>query len=303
MLDVRAALHARRWPIVAVLGGVALAVITSLIYAGELQRKSLHDEVRWLRARLGEKRSLVARQQRELERVAHMVDSVVVKADSLRDNGAEVRRLARMEGEGGALIDRVSLAVTADIPAGPLSEPAARALEQLGVLEEQLGDIDESVAVVTALLRESPRGMRPGVPSLWPVSGDVSSGFGIRTSPYSGGRAMHTGIDIRAPYGVPVVATADGEVSFAGHESGYGGLVVLDHGREIDTMYAHLSAIYVHEGQRVVRGQPLGAVGNSGRSTGTHLHYEVRAFGSPVDPMSYLSGGTRGGVRRVAYRR
>jgi murein DD-endopeptidase MepM/ murein hydrolase activator NlpD len=309
MLNVRATLRRRRWSIVAVVGGVTLAIVTVLVYAGEQRRKSLHDEVRWLRARLAERRTLVARQQRELEEIAAKVDSVVDKADDLRANGAEVRRLARMEGEGGAIIDRVSVDVDADLPDGPMSEHAARALEQLDVLEDQLTDIDDSVAVLTALLRDSPRGMRPGVPSLWPVSGSVSSGFGIRESPYTGGRALHTGVDIRAAYGTPVFATGDGVVTFAGYESGYGGLVVIDHGREIDTMYAHLSAIYVHEDQRIVRGQPIGAVGSSGRATGPHLHYEVRSFGKPVDPMAYLSvrgngrDQRRAGVHRIAYRR
>ena len=109
MLDVRATLRRRRWSIFAVVGGVTLAIVTVLVCAGEQRRKSLHDEVRWLRARLAEKRILVARQQRELEEIAAKVDSVVDKADDLRANGAEVRRLARMEGEGGAIIDRVSV--------------------------------------------------------------------------------------------------------------------------------------------------------------------------------------------------
>jgi murein DD-endopeptidase MepM/ murein hydrolase activator NlpD len=99
---------------------------------------------------------------------------------------------------------------------------------------------------------------------------------------------MHPGIDIRGPYGTPVVAGGDGEVVFAGRDPGYGGLVVVAHPGEIETLYAHLSALYVHAGQTVRRGQPVGAIGATGRATGPHLHYEVRVASVPVDPGRYL---------------
>ena len=99
---------------------------------------------------------------------------------------------------------------------------------------------------------------------------------------------MHPGIDISARYGVPVGAGGDGKVIFAGRDSGYGGLVVIEHSSHVDTLYAHLSAIYVREAQAVRRGQPIGAIGASGRATGAHLHYEVRVRGTPVDPQRFL---------------
>src|SRR5262249_60439206 len=112
--------------------------------------------------------------------------------------------------------------------------------------------------------------------------GLVTSQFGVRESPYGEGVERHPGIDISARYGVPVSASGDGKIVFAGRDSGYGGLVVIDHGGELDTFYGHLSMLSVRAGQRGVRGQPIGAVGATGRATGAHLHYEVRVRGNPV---------------------
>ena len=125
-------------------------------------------------------------------------------------------------------------------------------------------------------------------PSLWPVQGRFIGPFGRRTDPFSGEGAFHTGVDIGAPTGTPVRATADGIVVFCQFDGGYGRLVVLDHGAGVQTYYAHMSAFYVHLGQEVRRGEQVGAVGSSGRVTAPHLHYEVRIAGSPVNPMRFL---------------
>jgi murein DD-endopeptidase MepM/ murein hydrolase activator NlpD len=125
-------------------------------------------------------------------------------------------------------------------------------------------------------------------PSIWPIEGIVTSSFGEREDPFNGEGAFHSGIDISAPYGTPVRATADGEVSSAAMGSGYGREVVLDHGHDLRTVYGHLSAIAVLPGQHVIRGQVIGYVGQSGRSTGPHLHYEVRVHNVPVNPHKYL---------------
>jgi len=128
-------------------------------------------------------------------------------------------------------------------------------------------------------------------PSIWPVEGRLMSGFGERTDPFSGEGAMHTGVDISAPSGTPVHATADGMIKFAGWFSGYGQVIIIDHGGGIETYYAHLSRIYVVEGQSVRRGEQIGAVGSTGRTTAPHLHYEVRLGGIPVNPHPYLAHG------------
>jgi len=125
-------------------------------------------------------------------------------------------------------------------------------------------------------------------PSLWPVEGRVASSFGQREDPINGEGAFHSGIDIDAPNGTPVRATGDGEVSGASMGAGYGREVVLDHGHDLRTVYGHLSAIAVIPGQHVTRGQVIGYVGQSGRATGPHLHYEVRVRNVPVNPHKYL---------------
>ena len=125
-------------------------------------------------------------------------------------------------------------------------------------------------------------------PSMWPVEGRVASSFGEREDPINGEGAFHTGVDIDAPYGTPVRAAGDGDVTGAQMGVGYGREVTLDHGHDMMTLYGHLSEIAVYPGQHVIRGQVIGYVGQSGRATGPHLHYEVRVHDVPVNPYKYL---------------
>jgi murein DD-endopeptidase MepM/ murein hydrolase activator NlpD len=129
------------------------------------------------------------------------------------------------------------------------------------------------------------------IPSDKPVRTNVAftSGFGVRSDPFERGAAMHPGIDLAGQYGTPIYATADGTVLRAGWNSGgYGNLVELDHGRGITTRYGHMSAILVEAGQHVTRGEQIGRMGSTGRSTGNHLHYEVRIDGRPVNPIPFM---------------
>jgi murein DD-endopeptidase MepM/ murein hydrolase activator NlpD len=127
-------------------------------------------------------------------------------------------------------------------------------------------------------------------PNLWPIIGPIRSSFGQREDPVTGNGEgeFHTGIDISAPMGTPIRATADGVVKSAEMESGYGREVIIDHGHNLETCYAHMSGFAVMAGQSVVRGQVIGYVGMSGRTTGAHLHYEVRIHNTPVNPHKYL---------------
>lgn len=126
-------------------------------------------------------------------------------------------------------------------------------------------------------------------PTLAPVTGVLSAAFGSRPDPFTGAREFHTGLDISAPSGHRIVAPANGTVVRAGWENGYGRFVQLSHGYGIATYYAHMEAIRVAEGQRVRRGDLIGLVGSTGRSTGPHLHYEVLVQGKPVDPLEYIT--------------
>ena len=125
-------------------------------------------------------------------------------------------------------------------------------------------------------------------PSMWPIEGRVGSSFGSREDPINGEGAFHSGMDIDAPYGTPVRAAADGNVAEAAMAAGYGREIVLNHGHDVSTIYGHLSAMAVTPGQHVNRGQVIGYVGQSGRATGPHLHYEVRVHKIPVNPHKYL---------------
>lgn len=128
------------------------------------------------------------------------------------------------------------------------------------------------------------------VPSGMPL-GDarLTSQFGMRTHPVLGGRRQHHGIDLSAPTGTPIYATADGTVSMAKYFGSYGNYIQIEHGGEMQTRYAHLSQISVPDGSRVTKGQLIGYVGSTGRSTGPHLHYEVRIAGAPVNPLPYMA--------------
>lgn len=125
-------------------------------------------------------------------------------------------------------------------------------------------------------------------PTLWPVEGRITGTYGARLDPFSGEGAFHRGVDISTGYGHAIVAPADGVVSFADFSSGYGRLVVIEHGHGITTRYGHMSAFSVSDGQHISRGDIIGYVGLSGRSTGPHLHYEVWVRGIPVNPYKYL---------------
>ena len=127
------------------------------------------------------------------------------------------------------------------------------------------------------------------LPGVWPVTGRLMGGYGERTDPFSGEGARHTGVDISAPVGTAVKAAADGIVMQASWNGGYGRCVVIDHGNGYQTWYAHLSRMDVMEGEEIRQGETLGAVGTSGRSTGPHLHYEVRIHSTPVNPYRFLA--------------
>ena len=122
----------------------------------------------------------------------------------------------------------------------------------------------------------------------WPVHGPITSPFGMRTDPITGRWQLHSGIDIGADYGVPITASADGNVIYAGWYGGYGNAIIIDHGSGYSTLYAHCSTIYVVLNQLVRRGQAIGAVGATGWATGPHLHFEIRQNGVPIDPLSRL---------------
>ncbi|MFA6034983.1 MAG: M23 family metallopeptidase [Myxococcota bacterium] len=175
-----------------------------------------------------------------------------------------------------------------------IKESKASQMLRLALLRSRVESIHAEAGRTEENLREmksffeAQKTMLSSTPSRWPSNGWVTSDFGHRYDPYTGDRSMHTGLDIATDPGTPVVAPADGQIISTEYHPNYGKMILIDHGNSIMTLYAHLSEVSVSEGDRVLRGVKLGAVGNSGRSTGPHLHYEVHVNGIPVNPMKYI---------------
>jgi murein DD-endopeptidase MepM/ murein hydrolase activator NlpD len=167
--------------------------------------------------------------------------------------------------------------------------------EALKEMHEELSQLKGAASRQEASLQllieyfEDKRSLYASTPSAWPVRGWVTSPFGNRTSPFSGIEKFHEGIDIAAQTGTPIMAPADGVVIAAGFNTGYGNMVEISHGYGIKTIFAHNSRLNVKAGQRVKRGDVIAYLGDSGSSTGPHLHYEVRLNGLPVNPMRYMN--------------
>ncbi|MEP6570959.1 MAG: M23 family metallopeptidase [Acidobacteriota bacterium] len=204
------------------------------------------------------------RQREALNDLNNRVEAVEDTSRKLAEKSGVVNQEAVTPGTGG--------------PALPLDA------NSLAALEGKMNHLERNIKAYENVLRE-----RGYTPSIWPVVGKLESGFGGRRNPFGGsGYEFHTGQDIDAQTGDPVVAGASGTVTFAGVQNGYGNLIVIDHGGALTTRYGHLSHIDVTQGQTVARGQFIGKVGSTGRSTGPHLHYEIRINDEPVDPLRYL---------------
>jgi murein DD-endopeptidase MepM/ murein hydrolase activator NlpD len=150
----------------------------------------------------------------------------------------------------------------------------------ISAIEDNINKLDQHLLDKSSFLNSTP--------TLLPAQGWITSYFGQRISPYSGKLKMHEGIDVGAPYGTPIFSPADGVVTYSGEKAGFGKFVQVDHGYGIETIYAHSQALFVKSGERIKRGVKLAAVGNTGHSTGPHLHYEVRVNGIAVDPLYFI---------------
>lgn len=178
-----------------------------------------------------------------------------------------------------------------DLHKGELAAENNRDYAQLSVRVEKLVSEtnlrEQGVLELWEALSER-QSLMNATPSIRPVSGWFTSKFGYRLSPFTNLPMMHNGADIAASPGAPVYAPADGVVSYVGYDGGYGNLISVDHGYGVVTRYGHNSRVYVAVGQKVKRRDIIAAVGNTGRSTGPHLHYEVRVNGIPMDPTNYV---------------
>ncbi len=168
-----------------------------------------------------------------------------------------------------------------------LSSQYARFDYQFNKIRGVIRDLETNIHELDQFLLDKESFLR-STPTILPSNGWITSYFGPRFSPFAGSLKMHEGLDIGARIGTTVIAPADGIVSFAGEKSGFGKFVQIDHGYGLETIFGHASSVLVHNGQRITRGQNIARVGNTGRSTGPHLHYEVRVNGTAVDPLYFI---------------
>jgi murein DD-endopeptidase MepM/ murein hydrolase activator NlpD len=160
--------------------------------------------------------------------------------------------------------------------------------DAFGVLHDLLGALHQRLEAMRSGV-ERREALANATPSIWPVAGWLSSAYGNRRDPFTGGSDFHPGLDISADHGTPVHVTADGTVQTAGFTGNYGNLIVVDHGFGIQTRYGHLARFTAREGDRVRRGQIIGHVGSTGRSTSPHLHYEILTNGKLTNPLRILA--------------
>ena len=247
---------------------VLFAVMCGLIYGFYgLTQQAAHLRIERENRRL---RAENEQQRKELQNLNNRVDAVEDTSRKLAEVSGVQEENKTVHGQGG--------------PARPVDSAAA-----LVALELKTAKLERELRMYEGFLRE--HGMTP---SIWPVIGKLESGVGGRRNPFGGrGYEYHEGQDIDAGYGTPVQAAATGRVIIAGRQRGYGNVVYVDHGSGLSTRYGHLSEIDVSVGQTVTRGQTIGLVGSTGRSTGPHLHYEVRINNQPVDPRQYLPGAEK----------
>jgi len=246
---------------------------------------------------LQESRRVLQEQNSQMLGLAVKVDELSADIERIQTFDSRLRVLLNIDKEAGAGIQNIEAANEEREGTAPLARSESllqhrelfsrKAHTLVNELSTNVFLEEISQQSLLLFLRENKETLL-STPSVWPATGRVTSGFGYRSSPYTGRKKLHAGLDIANKIGTPVWATARGVVTFANNDGAYGQCITINHGNNIVTRFAHLSAILVKEGQQVQRGEIIGKLGNSGRSTGPHLHYEVLVGGAPVNPMRYI---------------
>ncbi len=247
----------------------------------EAQRNQLLSENQRLRQALSSLDSRIQHTEAQAEKLGQL-DTRLRRLAMVQDSE---RNLA-MGPIGGATVEHE--AEDAELRAGLLAKGGVshleRRLDRVGQLQTDTASQAERLSVFL----DGRRALLHATPSRRPTRGFITSTYGMRVDPFTGLPQMHSGLDFSAPEGTPVSATADGTVVTAGRRGAYGLVVELDHGQGLTTRYAHLNAVHVKRGAKVKRGDQIGEVGNTGRSTGPHLHYEVRLGGISRNPQAFV---------------
>lgn len=270
----------------ALAGGLLVAAVVGACASSWIDAKA--QDLRWLGRRLVEKRQLVEHQRTEFARLVADMERAVASLEEMADDIGEVVDVGAADDAA-----RYELAAVAygDEFLTPRSD-VAEMLGRLAAVEGRLVMLGKVAAFAGS--RGDLGGMAvTSVPTGWPVSGRLTSEFGMRVAPIRGGWRMHPGLDISAPTGTRVRAAGSGRVLSSGYRSGYGNTVVIDHGDGLQSLYGHMSRLAAAKGRPIRQGDLVGYVGNTGHATGAHLHFEVRLRGEPVDPLCFLSGPSR----------
>jgi murein DD-endopeptidase MepM/ murein hydrolase activator NlpD len=268
-----------RWTIFIVIGFfLAAPLALAAIYGDYLQLRRERASLAQLSARVTEQQALIESSQARMRELRAEIDSWRgLQAKIWEPFGPEDGKATRGSGIGG--------------PTGPVRTGEGPDHVAIGdELERLTSIVKEEGENLRSLERFLVRATRvlAALPSRWPLRGPVNSGFGGRASPWSSKSEFHSGLDIGAPIGTPVRSPAPGTVVFAGIHPEYGQTLILDHGHETTSLYGHLSKLQVTTSQKVQRGDVLALSGNTGRSSGPHLHYEIQVKGQSVNPTSYL---------------
>jgi len=265
-------------------GVVVLTLLLTVVGYRALTREVDYQEFASLRAAVQAQHGMAAQ-----------LETLQQELSRLRTFDTQIRRLAGLDtaprGSGSTLaVGGGTLELSKALKASEEAETGTllqRLVQDLERLEREIALRGESLQAVQEYLTKQ-KDRLAATPSLWPTEGQVTSRFGPRTSPFTGQPQHHTGVDIAAPPGTPVRAPAAGVVTFAGPLPGYGNVLVLTHGFGFKTFYGHNQRNVVGKGQAVTRGQQIATVGNTGYSTGAHLHYEVLLNDTPHDPLKYI---------------
>jgi septal ring factor EnvC (AmiA/AmiB activator) len=278
------------------LAAAAGIVIAAVLITGAMHYAHLRHAVAekaHLQSLIEQQQANIESQRRQIQTFAQNINELKSGLLALNDFEHKVRILANLERKedqaalfsvGGSMPDDLDTRIS-------LKEDHGRLVRAMHV---QLNQVQQTAAVQQKSFEELLDGLKDkrtllaATPSLRPTKGWISSDFGYRVSPFTGRRELHRGLDIANQVGTPIIAPADGVVTHAENQWLIGNMLAIDHGYGIVTRYGHLNKMLVKRGERVKRGQEIALMGNTGRSTGPHLHYEVRLNGVPVNPRKYI---------------
>lgn len=248
------------------------------------------EDARLRAAQFEHERSQLISKVNRLEGGLVRTQRFAAKLDALarEREGAVKTGVGPLEGHMASLKKALSISESSGLDVGTwrppsMNETSTELMARIDVMGEDIQDLEKRLHSVFAHQQDQ-LFLWSSLPTLWPTRGFITSPFGKKR-----GSRYHEGMDIAGPTGTPIVAPGDGHVTFSGYRGGYGNTVKIDHGYGITTVYAHCSRIFVQDGDRVKRGEVVAAVGNTGSSTGPHLHYEVHLDGVPVNPKHYLA--------------